>query len=431
MKKNQIIKKVTSLRWDFWLERRFDSPYVVYLFLEAATRAAFTKIDIKGEYPSVIYEKNIWFTNEGMRKEAGKIAEQFLKRKNISNIVKECELNYKKSKKEFKKIINEKLTLEKKYSFVYEILLRTAAYIWVTHCCEEYYEPLIREKACIFFKDEQKSNDFISSISFPSKKNAHTVMEEWLVKGVDPVKIHKRFSWIKSRFAFRQGYTLEEIKQLQEQLKIKKINKLKQKKEKIKIPSELKPLVKELQELIYFRLMRIDAVYELFFLAQPLFDEIAKELNIEGIKYYFPQDLFKPKLTKAPEEYAAIKYYDHVIFTKPILNYQINKTAIIKGMAAYQGYAKGKAKIVQSVKDLDKVKEGDIMITHMTMPPYLPAMHRAAAFVTDEGGITCHAAIVAREMKKPCIIGTKTATKVFKDNDLVEVDANKGTVKKL
>jgi pyruvate,water dikinase len=65
----------------------------------------------------------------------------------------------------------------------------------------------------------------------------------------------------------------------------------------------------------------------------------------------------------------------------------------------------------------------------MTTPNYLIAMKRAVAFVTDEGGITCHAAIVAREMQKPCIIGTKIATQVLKDGDLVEVDANKGIVK--
>ena len=64
----------------------------------------------------------------------------------------------------------------------------------------------------------------------------------------------------------------------------------------------------------------------------------------------------------------------------------------------------------------------------MTRPEYLPVMHLAAAFVTDEGGIASHAAIVAREMKKPCIIGTKIATQVLKDGDLVEVDAEKGIV---
>lgn len=65
----------------------------------------------------------------------------------------------------------------------------------------------------------------------------------------------------------------------------------------------------------------------------------------------------------------------------------------------------------------------------MTTPDFVPIMKRASAFVTDEGGITCHAAIVSREMKKPCIIGTKIATQVLKDGDLVEVDADKGVVK--
>ena len=65
------------------------------------------------------------------------------------------------------------------------------------------------------------------------------------------------------------------------------------------------------------------------------------------------------------------------------------------------------------------------------MPRYIMAMKKAAAFVTDEGGISCHAAIISREMNKPCVIGTKIATQVLKDGDMVEVDATNGTVKKL
>lgn len=65
----------------------------------------------------------------------------------------------------------------------------------------------------------------------------------------------------------------------------------------------------------------------------------------------------------------------------------------------------------------------------MTTPDYLPAMNKAAAFITDEGGVTCHAAIVAREIGKPCIIGTKFATKILKNGDMVEVDADSGVVR--
>lgn len=101
----------------------------------------------------------------------------------------------------------------------------------------------------------------------------------------------------------------------------------------------------------------------------------------------------------------------------------------LTGQIAQKGQAKGAVKLVSSLNDLDKVEQGDILVAAMTMPKYLPAMKRAAAFVTDEGGVTCHAAIVSREMKKPCVIGTKIATQVLKTGDLVEVDADKGIVK--
>ena len=101
----------------------------------------------------------------------------------------------------------------------------------------------------------------------------------------------------------------------------------------------------------------------------------------------------------------------------------------LKGFTASLGKAKGKVKILESSEEINKVEEGDILVAVMTRPDYLPAMKKAAAFITDEGGITCHAAIIAREMKKPCIIGTKVATKILKDGELVEVDADKGLIK--
>ena len=105
------------------------------------------------------------------------------------------------------------------------------------------------------------------------------------------------------------------------------------------------------------------------------------------------------------------------------------KKSFVKGMSANNGKARGIAKIVLSSKDFYKIKRGDILITTMTSVDFVPVMEKAAAFVTNEGGITSHASIVSREMNKPCIVGTKIATKIFEDGDLVEVDANKGIVK--
>ncbi len=101
----------------------------------------------------------------------------------------------------------------------------------------------------------------------------------------------------------------------------------------------------------------------------------------------------------------------------------------LTGQIAFRGIAQGKVKLLFRREEINDVQEGDILVSPMTTPDFLPAMKKAAAFITDEGGITCHASIVAREMKKPCVIGTKIATQVLKDGDIVEVDADKGIVR--
>lgn len=103
----------------------------------------------------------------------------------------------------------------------------------------------------------------------------------------------------------------------------------------------------------------------------------------------------------------------------------------IKGQIASKGLVRGTVRICLFSTEINKIKKGDILVTAMTTPDFVPAMRRAAAIVTDEGGITSHAAIIARELHKPCIIGAKVAAKLLHDGDLVEVDANHGVIRKL
>lgn len=103
----------------------------------------------------------------------------------------------------------------------------------------------------------------------------------------------------------------------------------------------------------------------------------------------------------------------------------------IRGKVACGGKAVGRAKIINQAEDLYKVNHGDIIVAPMTSPDFMPAIRRCVAIVTNFGGISCHAAIVAREFNIPCIIGTKNATEVLKDKDLVEVDADNGIVRVL
>lgn len=110
---------------------------------------------------------------------------------------------------------------------------------------------------------------------------------------------------------------------------------------------------------------------------------------------------------------------------KPFLQDAVN------GKMAFPGRAKGTVRIILDPHRFKEFNEGDILVTGMTRPEFLPLMQKAAAFVTDAGGVLSHAAIVAREMKKPCVVGTTNATQFFKDGDRAEVDATKGIIRKL
>lgn len=101
----------------------------------------------------------------------------------------------------------------------------------------------------------------------------------------------------------------------------------------------------------------------------------------------------------------------------------------LKGMIASAGRVKGRVKIILKEHQFNKFEDKEILVTTMTRPEFIPIVRKASAIITDEGGLTSHAAIVSRELGIPCIIGTKIATRVLKDGQLVEVDANKGMVR--
>ena len=103
----------------------------------------------------------------------------------------------------------------------------------------------------------------------------------------------------------------------------------------------------------------------------------------------------------------------------------------LKGQAVSSGIARGRVKVILSPKQAGEMKRGDILVTTMTSPDFIVAMRKAAAVVTDVGGITSHAAIVSRELGIPCVVGTGFATQVLKTGDRIEVDANNGRVRKI
>jgi pyruvate,water dikinase len=101
---------------------------------------------------------------------------------------------------------------------------------------------------------------------------------------------------------------------------------------------------------------------------------------------------------------------------------------LVRGLGAAPGLASGAARVIGSREDAAELVEGEVLVTHMTAPDWVPLMRKAAAIVTDSGGMTCHAAIVSRELGIPCVVGTVEATKTLRDGQLVTVDAGRGTV---
>jgi pyruvate, water dikinase len=106
----------------------------------------------------------------------------------------------------------------------------------------------------------------------------------------------------------------------------------------------------------------------------------------------------------------------------------MEKDVLIRGIGVSPGLASGKVKIILNVKDISRFQAGEILVTEMTTPDWVPAMKIAAAVVTNLGGKTCHAAIVSRELGVPCIVGTESATKSLKEGDVVTIDGLRGFV---
>lgn len=117
------------------------------------------------------------------------------------------------------------------------------------------------------------------------------------------------------------------------------------------------------------------------------------------------------------------------LFKQDILSQQTAQIDFIKGTVASSGNFKGSIKIINNFDQFKNFQKNDILVTSMTRPEFVPIMKLAGAIITDEGGITCHAAIVSRELGIPCIVGTKIATQVLHDGDMVEVDAFHGVIK--
>jgi len=224
----------------------------------------------------------------------------------------------------------------------------------------------------------------------------------------------------------------------------------------LKLSKEEKYLFAVAAEFMYLKGLRMEVLFGMCAAWSKVLEEVSKRLNVDKKLLYYTSvkeivgalngdKKINKKLLKERSRFCvwvAKTENDQDIYAgKAARNFlktlkfrkdkKMEKVLVIHGTVASLGYAKGKVKIVNKLSEINKVEAGDILVSVATHPGLLPAMRKAAGFVTDAGGITSHAAIVAREMKKPCIIGAKIATKILKDGNLVELDTKRGNIKLL
>lgn len=193
---------------------------------------------------------------------------------------------------------------------------------------------------------------------------------------------------------------------------------------------------------------RKEAMFNYYYVLDALFEKLSLILGIpkKYFRYVYPEEIMlldknMAEILEQREMYhldiqtfsssdrmlgaEARNFFDSLII-KQTNDFDGKK---LTGQTSYPGRVHGRVKIVNEKSDISKVEDGDILVSIATNPELISAMKKAAALVTDRGGITCHAAIVSRELQIPCIVGTKIATQVLKDGDMVEVDADNGIVR--
>ncbi len=332
--------------------------------------------------------------------------------------------------------------------FIYrmeEIIACTLVMFYGQFSTENYIKELCKKYKLDF--------ETISALVKPKKP---TIIEEFhgelrKIKEEDIDRVVSKYAWMGTRVLkgtpLTKEIALEAKKRLESEASPQEGDKNQEK--LINLPRELKRVLDLASSMAYYRTRIVELIYISSFSLWPYLEKLAKDNNLvfDDFSLMTHQEMKEfLKNNKVPvnlgerEDGFGVSYINEEWnvfvgdkFEKELSKLNLDKVdenqKVFSGQVANKGKVRGVAKIVRFNDEVGKVEEGDIIFSPETTPDYIVAMQKAAAFVTDNGGITSHAAIIAREMKKPCIIGTKVATQLIKDGDLVEVNADKGVVR--
>lgn len=313
----------------------------------------------------------------------------------------------------------------------------------------------LEAKLLKFLKDAEKAREATRVLTV-SDKPSFFQEEEMALQETNNLKLHQqKYFWLKNSYAGTENLTLNFFRERKNNLsqnlrkeQEKRAKQIRAEKKKLirkyRFPITLVKIARRVEEAMEWQDERKKEVWRALHYKQLLLNEAEKRTGNKALARYGLweiAEILRGKKKTRKKNYGfildrgklkelasktVIKYFN--LFTRE----KITSKEEIKGIIANVGKTRGKVKIVRDPKSMDsKFKKGEILVAPMTSPDYVFLMKKSAAIVTDVGGLTSHAAIVSRELQKPCLVGTKIATQVLKDGDLVEVDADKGVVKTL
>jgi len=432
MNKKQLIEKVKTVEWE-WEWGRKCSVLVNYIIMKVWIKWGFNNI--------IIFNKNNYTEFFMDKKDLEKISKNVYKQSIKKGFSGSYEKKAKQACERFIKVSkpNPSKDLMQQYHEYIDAFINLLRFVSHIRIFNRIGEQKLREFVNSKIKKPKEQIKIFSILSATTRKNAFSDFHERMKKAYKEKQkqmiksIVEDFKWMPVGYGDEPEWTQEDIKKQLEDFKPIREHKIDKNQiiRKLNPSKEILRLIEVIDLFVYYKdyLRRISNYCNYY--SRPVFIELGKKygLSLKEIKTLMPDEIGRIKPRKSSimfSDHGQIHVFD---YSREIENLFSFKTKEIKGTVACVGKSRGKVVIINNHDDLKKEFDNRILVSVMTTPEITPAIKKCKAIVTDEGGITCHAAIVSRELGIPCIIGTKIATKVLKDNDLVEVDAEKGVVK--
>lgn len=360
-------------------------------------------------------------------------------------------------------------------------------YLWTPHVIEEYLEGRLREELAAFLEERGEPDSFDEHFDVVTTKlcrNLAEQEEEELLKlaaeqgSSDPKAVEERVAEHARKWAWlpfysydmdpwSEAYFSDRVKKIQDvetlladrredyEAKKKRFHEVRA---RLEARESLASLVNVVQEYLFLRTDRTDTLRILLFNMVPYFERVGQlaSLSYDEVIHMTPAETLEflesgtyvavDEIERRMARFliVSLKNLDVTLVSDPveidtlITDYLgprdsdvVTEVPKLSGTGVFRGVVEGSVRLIEARADWDKMQEGDVLVTSMTTPEMLPIYTKAVAIVTDEGGLTCHAAIISRELQIPCVIGTGNATDVLRDGMRVRVDSAAGIVESI